>query len=263
MAAGLGSLFICFALEYLDRTLQMPEELEAMTKTPCLGQVSSAKEEFSGDGIKDFYLITQIKPYSHVAEDFITLNVSVLFSFTGETSLKTILVTSSLPREGKTLIVSNMGINFAREKEETLLVDVDNVGADLSNVFKAPKEKGWSTLVKGKGTLEQAVVKTDIPYLSILPAGPFVPNIDELLEPEKVMPILTEMASRYKRILIDVPAVSVSNEAFIFGEKCDGTVLVVNKGVTSVDDVNHARTRLQGRKAKLLGSILNNAGTKR
>lgn len=260
-AGGLiGGIFICLLLEYFDRSLKNPQEVEGYIKLRCLGHVSSAAKEFPRESAGNIYTITHRKPYSRITEDFIVFNVSVRFSYTGKNALRTILVTSVRPREGKTFITAGLGISFAQEKESTLLVDTDNVGADLSGVFGATKERGWSTLVKGECTLDEAVVPTGIPNLSLLPAGPFIVDIAGMLVPEKLDVIFEEMAAKYKRIIVDVPALSVGHESFVLGGKCDGTLIVIRQGVTSLDDVNLSKTRLLGRKVNILGAVLNDMG---
>jgi len=252
------SVAICFLLEYLDSTLKTSEDIELYTKLPFLGYIPSAKKEVKSQ--RDTDLVAQLKPHSRVVESFRNVRVSLIFSSPQDKPLRSLLITSSTAKEGKTFISSNLAIISAQAKEPTLLIDADMRKGRLSKSFDIKKEKGLSSILTGMCSLEEAIVSTPIPDLSLLGCGPYTPNPTELLGSERLKTILKEAQDKFARVVIDGTPLLAVADSLILGDICDGLVLVVRAGYTPLKYVSETKKKL-GKKIKIIGAILNNTET--
>lgn len=246
---------LCYFLEYSDSTLKTSEDVEFYTKMPFLGYIPSARRELKRNENKD--LISSIKPYSQVAEAFRNLRVSLIFSFPEDRPLHTIMVTSSVAREGKSFVATNLAISFAQTKEDTLLIDADMRRGRLAQVFDVRTKTGLSSLLAGVCTLEQAVIATPIANLYLIAGGPATPNPAELLSSKKLFDILETAKTRFKRIVIDAPPTLGVSDTVMLGDKCDGLVFVVKTASTPLKLITEVR-KILGKKVKIIGAVLNN-----
>ncbi len=249
---GIG---LCYFLEYADSTLKTSEDVEFYTKLPFLGYIPSVYREIRRKEKKE--LIAYLKPYAHASEAFRNLRVSLIFSFPEDKPLKTILVTSSLPNEGKSFIASNLAITFAQAKEETLLIDADMRKGRLAEIFDLNPRDGLSNLLAGMCKLEEAIIVSPVPGLSFIGRGPSTPNPAELLSSQKIIDILEGLKKRFKRIVIDAPPTIGVSDTVLLGDKVDGLVFVIKSNSTSLNTINEAR-KLLGKKIKIIGAVLNN-----
>ncbi|MBU2250943.1 MAG: CpsD/CapB family tyrosine-protein kinase, partial [Candidatus Omnitrophica bacterium] len=181
---------------------------------------------------------------------------SLLFSFPEDKPLNTIVVSSSIPGEGKSFVSANLAIVFAQLDEPTLIIDADMRKGRLIRSFKTEAKVGLSSLLTGTASLDEAIVPTKVANLSFLGTGPYAPNPTELLSSKKLKDFLDELKKRYKRIIIDsTPILSVS-EAILLSDKCDGMIFVIRAASTQLIQVNEAK-RILGGKTKIIGTILN------
>ncbi|MDD4182300.1 MAG: polysaccharide biosynthesis tyrosine autokinase [Candidatus Omnitrophica bacterium] len=250
----LGS-FLAFFLEKIDSTLKTSDEVEFFIKLPFLGYIPSAKG--SGAKNKNINLISFSEPRSRIAESFRNLKVSLLFSFPQDKPLRTVVITSSVPVEGKSFVASNLAIIFAQAKEPTLLIDADMRKGNLHQIFGLKPKNGLSTLLTGMCSMEEAINVTPVPNLAMLSAGPYTPNPTELLSSERLSLILRELEKKYKRIIIDSTPILNVSEALILGDKCDGVVFVIKAGHTQIRYILEAR-KVMDTRVKLIGALLNN-----
>jgi len=254
--AGLvsGALLALF-LEKIDSTLKTSDEVEFFIKLPFLGYIPSIRG--GGAKNKNINLISFSEPRSRVAESFRNLKVSLLFSFPQDKPLRTVVVTSSIPAEGKSFVASNLATIFAQAKEPTLLVDADMRKGNLHQIFGIKPKNGLSTLLTGMCSIDEAINITSIPNLAILSAGPYTPNPTELLSSDRLPLILRELEKKYKRIIIDSTPILNVSEALILGDKCDGVVFVIRAGHTAIKYILEAR-KIMDTRVKLIGALLNN-----
>jgi succinoglycan biosynthesis transport protein ExoP len=252
LALGVG---LCYFLEYADSTLKTSEDIEFYTKMPFLGYIPSARRELKRTENRD--LISSSKPYSQVAEAFRNLRVSLIFSFPEDRPLHCIMVTSSVAREGKSFVATNLAISFAQTKEDTLLIDADMRRGRLAQVFDVKTKSGLSSLLAGVCTLEQAVIATPIANLYLIAGGPATPNPAELLSSKKLFDILEIAKTRFKRIVIDAPPTLGVSDTVMLGDKCDGLVFVVKTASTPLKLITEVR-KILGKKIKIIGAVLNN-----
>ena len=243
LLAGVGSAFF---LEYLDRSVKGPEDVEHATGVPFLGVIPLA-----GNELESFE-----HPRSHVAEACRTVRTNILFA-KPDAPTKTLLITSAAPSEGKSTTVVNLGIVFAAGGAKTLLVDTDLRRPRLHKIFGASNDRGLTNLIVGDGKIEDLVIATPAPGLFLLPSGPLPPNPAELLGSAAFQTVAKQLAAKYDRVLFDSPPVIAVTDPAVLSASVDAVVLIARAGGTARDLLAAARRRLADVHAPLIGVILN------
>lgn len=250
LAAGIG---IAFLVETLDSTVTTREQIEERLALPFLGIIPRIELPA---GAKPELAVVKA-PTSSAAECLRTIRTNLLF-MSPDKPLKVILVTSSGPGEGKTTTAAALAATMAGGGSRVLLVDADMRRPRVHKVFGIPPAgAGLSSLILGEGTLDAAVVHTEVENLDVLPCGPVPPNPAELLHTEGFARLLEEMGRRYDRIVIDSPPAGVVADAVVIGTQVDGTLLVVKGGVTSRDAAERTTRALRNVNAPIFGAVLN------
>ena len=201
-------------------------------------------------------LISYDKPRSQVAEQYRTIQTSLQFAGRRRNA-RVIMVTSSLPEEGKTTTASNLAIVFSQQNHRVLLIDADLRNPTFHYVFQRDNGVGLSSLLYHGGRLEEGVTQTEVFHMDLLPSGPLPPNPVELLSSERMDGILEEARNKYDYIIVDTPPVLPVADALILARKCDGVVLVITSGKTGISEALKAREVLSQNGARLLGTIMN------
>lgn len=262
---GLG---LAFLVEQLDTSVKDREEVEGRTGVPCLGLIPSipgprkkgSRRKDQTLQERDFYVLQN--PKSVISEALNTIRTNLMFVLP-DRKIRTVLVTSGSPWEGKSTVVIAMGITQARYGAKTLLVDADMRRPRLHRAFGVTADSGLSTLLLGGGSMDTAIQHTDIPNLDILPCGPVPPNPAELLRPDRVRKLLEDLGRRYDTIILDSPPVIPVSDPRILGGMVDGVLLVVKLGHTRVDSLSQVRRELAAVGAPLLGTVLNDLDIRR
>lgn len=172
--------------------------------------------------------------------------------------IKTILVTSSIPGEGKSTTVANLGIVFAQEDKRVLIIDADLRKPTLHYIFGIFNTIGLSTVLARKSAFYEAIQETLESGLYILPSGPIPPNPAELLSSRKMDALLEELKKLYDVIIIDAPPTLPVTDAQVLSNKCDGTLLVAHSGVVTKELIMKTKATLVISQANIMGVILNN-----
>lgn len=259
LAVGLMLGFgLAFAIEFLDRSVKTQEDIESLVGIPFLGMIPSV-EASSGAGAPDLHVASH--PNSTVAECCRVVRTNILFC-SPDRPIRTLLVTSSNPIEGKTINVVNLGVVMAQSGHRTLLVDTDMRRPRLHKALGVSNENGVSRVVVGESTIDAAVKTTDVPNLFVLPCGPIPPNPAELLQTEKFAALARALADRYDRVIFDSPPVLAVTDAAVLSRVVDGVVLVMRAGRTTRDAALRARRAIQKVKASIVGGILNDVNLK-
>jgi exopolysaccharide/PEP-CTERM locus tyrosine autokinase len=205
----------------------------------------------------DNNLVTLLDPLSHEAEQFKMLRTNLFYPVSGKVP-RSILVTSTVPGEGKSFVASNLAIAISQDIDRyVLVVDCDLRRPKIHTQFGFGDVPGLSDYL-AKGTdLQDLLINTRVSKLSILPAGKTPPNPAELLSSEKMSALLEEITQRYRdrMIIIDSPPPKLTAESSFLARKVDGVVLVVNYGKTRRDDVKELVGKLG--KDKIIGSVIN------
>jgi capsular exopolysaccharide synthesis family protein len=202
-------------------------------------------------------LITQENKSSPIAEQYRTVRTNIEFSAV-DREIKTILVTSAGPAEGKSTTAANLAVVMAQNGQSVLIVDADLRKPTAHYTFGVPNMTGLTNVLTKQGSLEELAQETKIENLSVLSCGPIPPNPAELLSSRMMGLVLERAKELFDVIILDAPPVMALADAQILASKCDGTVLVVSSGKTEREEVKKAKVQLENSKAKILGAILNN-----
>ena len=202
------------------------------------------------------HLITQLNPRSPIAEQYRTLRTNLEFSSV-DNPLKSILVTSSSPSEGKSMTTANLAVVYAQQGLKVLLIDADLRKPTVHYTFRLDNLRGLSNILVNEATIEETAYSTGIGDLDVISSGPIPPNPSELLGSKRMEALIQEASSSYDLIIFDTPPVLAVTDAQILGNVVDGTILVIRSGQTEYELAIKAKEALEPAKAKLLGTVLN------
>jgi len=260
---GLGTgIALAFVIEALDNTLKTQADVEQFLGVPVLGLVPVIGAATGGtaaearDDVRERDLGVFLDPKSVAAECCRSIRTNILF-MSPDNPPRTIVVTSPSPQEGKTTTAINLGVTMAEAGGRVLIVDTDMRRPRLHRSFGVPNQTGISSVIVSKATLEEAIKRTDVPNLDVLPCGPVPPNPSELLHTDRFKAVLADCARLYDRIILDSPPTSAVTDPAVLGNLADGVVMVIKAGETTRDSGAHARRQLTSAKARLLGVIVN------
>ena len=274
-ALFLSTLFgmgLALFLEYLDDTIRTVEEIESVLQLPALAAiptiesipkrklllVGAAGEEEEERANSELLIFADSR--SALSEAYRQLRTSILLSTAGHPP-KSLLITSSLPSEGKTTTATNTAISLAQTGAKVLIVDADMRRPRLHSVFNIPNGEGLSTLLSSESTDADItrVVKTDDgTQLSLLTSGPIPPNPAELIGSDQMANLLKKLQNHYTHVVIDSPPITSFTDGVLIASMVDGVILVVHSGKSSRQVVRRARQLLQDVGARVLGVVLNN-----
>jgi len=208
---------------------------------------------------KKFYksLVSLMDPQSYEAEQFKILRNNILFPVAG-VALQSILVTSSLPGEGKSFVSSNLAISIAMNvNKHVLLIDGDLRKPDLHRVFGVGEVPGLSDFLAERRQLDSLLLRTTVERLTLLPGGPITSNPSELTSSELMSEMLEEVKHRYRDrlIIIDSPPPGLAAETSFLARQVDGILLVVKYGKTAREDVEDLMETVGPE--KIIGVVIN------
>jgi len=245
-----GGIGLAFFVEYLDDSIKTPEETEAILKTPVLGVVSDWQN-------KDRAIETVVHddPHSAFAEAFKALRTSVLLSSAGQPP-KLIVVTSSIPGEGKTTTSLNLALSMAQSGKRVLLIDGDMRKPRIHELLGMDNSKGLSTFLAGASRGE-ILQKGPLPNMAVIPAGPIPPNPSELLTAEGLPGLLETLKAKFDFILCDSPPLLSVTDALMLSRMFQGTIVVVRPQRTTYGIATKALKSLANIQAPVLGVFIN------
>ncbi|WP_460011509.1 CpsD/CapB family tyrosine-protein kinase [Lysinibacillus sp. CTST325] len=203
-------------------------------------------------------LVTDSK--SIISEQFRTMRTNIRFSLPDQ-EIKSLLVTSSIPGEGKSTNAANLGVVFAQEGKRVIIIDADMRKPTLHHTFSTFNTDGLSDVLTRQKVYFNVIQKTSVEELSIIPSGPLPPNPVDLLSSNTMEILMQDLRKDYDIIILDAPPLLSVSDAQILSNKCDGTILVVNMDLVQKVDVLKAKAALVSSKAQILGVVLNNIKT--
>lgn len=272
---GIASIFF---LEYMDRSVKTPEDLERMTRFASLGVIPAAASMKGQYGYANSYgrteprlravdaaataeepgveLIPHTNARSPIAEAYRALRTSLLLA--SANSPKVIVITSSFAREGKTTTSVNLATVLAQMGKPVLLLDADLRRPRLQKVFRGKMNLGLVNYLAANIPLDDIIQPTEVPNLSVVLSGPIPPNPSELLASDRMKHLIEEMRERFAYVIFDSPPVLAVTDAIVLAARADGVVLCVHGGKTPRDLVQRSAERLRQANIPVLGAILNN-----
>jgi capsular exopolysaccharide synthesis family protein len=267
-----GGIGLAFLREYLDNTVKTPHDVEfttslpSLTVVPAFGTVNGRgrmPKLLKGAALKTeearVELVSHERPQSQISEAFRALRTSLLLS-QAEHPPQVILVTSALPREGKTTAAVNLAVTLAQLGDHTVLVDADLRKPGISRLLNLTdgKHAGLSTYLAGVSSLDLVTIPHPrIMNLAAIPTGPLPPNPADLLSSLRMREAFALLRREYKFIVIDSPPIMAATDAVILSAQCDGVLLVARSGETPREALTRTRDLLVGVRSRILGVILN------
>ncbi|GAF65034.1 putative ATPase [Bacillus sp. TS-2] len=207
-------------------------------------------------------LIAHERSKSPITEQYRTIRTNIEFSSV-DTELKTLLVTSSGPGEGKSTTAANLAIVLAQNGNDVLLIDTDLRKPTVHHTFGILNTRGLTNLLMKTEELADVVQVSKIERLSILPSGPIPPNPAELLNSKTMELTLNSFKNKYDMIVLDTPPVMAVTDAQVLANKVDGSILVVSNGKTDRNQAVKTKELLSQTNSKLLGVVFNNKEVKK
>ncbi|MED4224259.1 CpsD/CapB family tyrosine-protein kinase [Neobacillus cucumis] len=201
-------------------------------------------------------LITALAPKNAISEQYRTIRTNIQYSsIDGE--MKTIMVTSAGPGEGKSTTAANLAVTFSQLGKKVLLVDADLRKPTVHHTFQVNNIYGITTVLTKQTTLEKAILKSQEDDLFILTSGPIPPNPAELLSSKSMEQFMIDAKEMFDYIIFDTPPLLAVTDPQIMANQCDGTILVVYSEKTEIDQAKKSKELLQNAQSKLLGAVLN------
>ena len=245
---------IIFAIDFLDDSIRYPEEITNSLGLHFLGVIPSAN--WSAGDIRT-HLLSQIDPKSGLAEAYRNVRASILVADQNRKS-KSLLITSSVPREGKTPTSLNVAISLAMAGFRVLLVDADMRRGELHKYFGLEGGRGLSDVLNGQAKAESVIQRTGVQNLDLVATGPFPANPAELIMRNEFRSFMEAAKRSYDKIVFDGPPVMAVSEAAVLASLVESTIMVVWAGKTSRKLCQITIQNLLQRGARLDGCILNN-----
>jgi capsular exopolysaccharide synthesis family protein len=262
LAAVIGMLIafgVIFLIEYLDDTVKSPDDVDRVAGLSTLGAIARLKD---AGGTRQ--LIASMRSKAPETEAYRTLRTNIQFSSVDK-PIRSLLVTSSSPGEGKSTTTANLAVVLAQTGQSVIVVDTDLRRPVLHKVFGVPNNTGLTTaLLAGEsGALESNIQPTDVDNLRVLTSGPIPPNPSELLGSQRMRHLIDALAGQADLVIFDSPPVLAVTDAAVMGRQVDGVLLVADAGKTREHAMASAVGELQKTGANLLGVALNRLDTRR
>lgn len=254
LGAGLAVGYV-FVKNYFDDTIKTPDDIENR-KINVLAWVPHFENTLAGDESVQF--IVDKLPDSIPSEAFRALRTRIQFSRVNTESLKTLLVTSSAPQEGKTTIAVNLAGSFAHSKKKVLLIDCDLRKPSVHKLFAANRTPGLIDYLTGNAKFNDVLNASTISNLSYITSGTIPPNPAEMLDSLEMRNFLKKLRDEYDLIILDSPPIIAVTDSEILTSMVDGTLLVVSSEHTEIEMMERSVELIRRENTQFLGTVLNN-----
>ncbi len=250
-----AAVAIGYLLDYLDNTVKTAEGVEEITGAPVLGSVGKFDVKTAQVQASEFH--------SRSAEAYRQLRTNIRFTSLG-VGLKTIVVTSANPGEGKSTTASNLAAVLAQAGDRVILVDADLRRSSLRKTFDGPTSFGLTGLLYNDiNDPSVALVTTKWKNLRLLPAGVLPPNPSELLTSARMLRVIESLQKMADYVIFDTPPVLAVTDAIVLAARTDGTILVTEANKTRIESLREAAHLVKQANARLAGVVLNRAKVSR
>jgi capsular exopolysaccharide synthesis family protein len=235
--------------------VKTPEEIEHELGLPSLGLIPKTASPMANP------LISEAVP-PNFSEAFRGLRTNILFS-AADGGPRSIVVTSTGPSEGKTMVAGNVAIGLAQAGQRVLLIDADMRRPRAHELFSLPVEPGLSNLLVGAAKPSEVVQATGVANLWVMPAGKTPPNPAELLGSKKFDELFVDLKKRFEWIVFDAPPVMAVTDAAVLANSVGGVVFVIGSEMTTRPAAVTAIDHLVAARARIVGAVLNRVNVKR
>jgi len=281
-------LVVAIVFESLDTSIGTIQDVEEFLNLPVLGiipysSIPEVKEALADKfpKVKDedtlsryAYLLTHFAHNTHIAGSYQTLRTNIQIGFI-ENGVKTLLITSSLPMEGKTLTIINLSLSMAQMGKRVLLVEADirkpkicrNFGIRgnqlglidvlMGNYKWKEVTKTISDIMLGQMTMQEIMLTPGMDNIDIMPSGLRHPNAAGIIGSSRMKDFINEAKQKYDAVLLDSPPVLTSSDSAIMGNYVDGVIMVYKVGKIARGAIKRAKGQLEAVKAKVIGVVLN------
>ena len=244
---GIG---LAFFFEYLDSSIKSPDEVKEHLQLPFLGMVPALFDK----AVTNPLINNGVPP--HFSESFRAVRTNLLFSSADE-GARSVVVTSTGPGEGKTLVAANLAMALAQAGQRVLLIDADMRKPRVHTVFDKPQEPGLSNVLVGNAKSSDSVHMTAVPGLWVMPAGLDPPNPAELLGSKRFKEFMESLSAQFDWVMVDTPPVMAVTDSSVVAHLATGVVFVVGAEMTSRQAAQRAIEQLEHARAKFIGAVLN------
>jgi capsular exopolysaccharide synthesis family protein len=248
-------LALSLLVEVVDTRLRTPNEVVRQVGVPLLGSIPDITQDERLAMDANLVLVSQTVPQSLLAEAFRQSHTNLIFA--SDTPLKSILVTSPSPGDGKTTVATNLALTMARGGKRVLLVEANFRRPTLARVLDLPDAVGLSNILVGLNTFDEAVQATPFENLDVLVCGPPPPSPAELLGSGAMRQMVQEQSRRYDQVIIDGAPILVVVDNYLLAEAVDGVLMVLRAGENTRGLAQRAVRQVRSLRARLLGAVLN------
>lgn len=266
LLGSLASVGTIYFLEAIDKSLKTVEEARKVLGFTMLGLIphfqKSEKVNYRDADLRQFHpeLVVKDYPQSSASQAYRMLQANLKF-LNSDKQLNVIVVTSSVPQEGKSTVSANLAVAMAQLGRKVLLVDADMQNPTQQRIWNLPNQLGLSNLIVGQGDIRTAIKKVMF-NLHVLTAGVTPPNPMALLDSQRMASLISIFSANYDFTIIDTPALSVAADAPIVGKMSDGVLFVVRPEVVDTVSAIHAKEFLEKSGQKVLGQVVNGVVSK-
>ena len=251
-AAFIGLLLgfgLALLQEYLDDRINAVEDAQRVLKVPSLGYIPLIESE-------DSRLLLHSRQRGSVLESYRVVRANVQFASI-DTPTSSLLITSTMPSEGKSITASNLAVALALDERRVILVDADLRRPTIHRKFEIASQPGLTNVLLGQIALDDALRDTEVAGLKVLTAGTTPPNPAEMLNSEAMRQLHIELKSRADIVIFDSPPMLSAADAQVLSAEIDGIIYVVQFGETKKSALRHAAELMKQSRARVLGIVFN------
>jgi len=252
LLVGVG---LSLLIEIVDTRLRTPMEVIRQVGVPLLGSVPDLTEDERLAIDTNVAFVSQTVPHSLLAEAFRQARTNLLFST--DRHVKSILITSPNPGDGKTTVAVNLALTIARGGSRVLLIEANFRRPSVGRVFDVPESVGLSNVLVGLATADDAIQATRIENLDVMVCGILPPSPAELLGSAHMRQLIQDMSQRYDQVLIDAAPMLVVADNYLLAEAVDGVIIVYRAGENTKGVAQRTARQVRSLRAHLMGAILN------